>query len=201
VDVDSLYQDAMRAFAHEDWLQAVIAFEKIQVLQPNYRDVIDRLAQARAKLLAVGKTGVSTPPRTNDGLYFYVGGALAALVVLPLLGSVVLSPAARARIYLLRGDYIAAAQLYEKVLERHPNKVKLYPMLANIYLLLGRNDKKALKAYKMVLQLNLATRNRDEINALVAQNYLLEGRTDWDAIEVLENALKAERRRLGQGQR
>jgi len=45
------------------------------------------------------------------------------------------------------------------------------------------------------LQLNLNARNRDEMSAIVAQNYLTEGRTDLDAIEVLESALKAEQRR------
>jgi hypothetical protein len=45
------------------------------------------------------------------------------------------------------------------------------------------------------LQLNLATSRREEINAIVAQNYLTEGRTDSDALEVLENALKSERSR------
>lgn len=49
--------------------------------------------------------------------------------------------------------------------------------------------------YKTVLQLNLATHNREEINVVVAQKYLVEGRTDSDAIEILEGALKAEQRR------
>jgi hypothetical protein len=77
--------------------------------------------------------------------------------------------------------------------------VKLYSALANIYLLLGRNDENAIKVYKMVLQLNLNTRHRDEMSTIVAQNYLTEGRTDSDAIEVLESALKAEQRRQQHG--
>jgi hypothetical protein len=71
--------------------------------------------------------------------------------------------------------------------------------LANIYLLLGRHDEQALKIYKAILQLNIATPKRDEINTIVAQNYLTEGRTDSDAIEVLENALKAERLKQNHG--
>jgi hypothetical protein len=37
-------------------LQAVVTLEKIQLLHPNYRDVVDRLAQARAKLNIAAKT-------------------------------------------------------------------------------------------------------------------------------------------------
>jgi hypothetical protein len=47
----------------------------------------------------------------------------------------------------------------------------------------------------MILQLNLPVANREEINAIVTQKYLTEGRMDYDAIEVFEEALKAERRK------
>ncbi|MCI0697647.1 hypothetical protein L0337_37280 [candidate division KSB1 bacterium] len=47
--------------------------------------------------------------------------------------------------------------------------------------------------------MNIATHKHDEINTIVAQNYLTEGRTDSDAITVLESALKAERQKLNQG--
>ncbi|MDZ7291530.1 MAG: hypothetical protein ONB44_23170 [candidate division KSB1 bacterium] len=196
VNVDSLYQSGLAALEQHDWLQAVISFEKIQVLQPNYRDVLDRLAHARANLTAGKKSGGQGQTRVSDRLYFYVGGALTAFVMLPLLGFIAFSPGLRARIHLMRGNYLAAAQIYEGMLAHRPSKTKLYPLLANIYLLLGRDDEAALKVYKTVLQLNLAARHRDEISTIVAQKYLTEGRTDSDAIEVLENALKAERRRL-----
>lgn len=197
-NLDSLYQEALAALAKEDWMQAVFAFEKIQLLQPGYRDVADRLRHARER---VRQAKAVPPRRDSDGnfsFYVVVGSALAALVVLPLLGAIAFSPATRARACLLQGKYVSAAQLYEKILERSPDKVKLYPTLANIYLVLGRKDEKALKVFKTVLQLNLASRNREEINSIVAQKYLTEGRTDSDAIEVLENALQAERRKLAQ---
>jgi len=93
------------------------------------------------------------------------------------------------------GDLLAAAQIYEKILLRHPERVRLYPILANLYLLLRRQDEAAMKIYKAILNLNIATQKHEEINALVAQNYLAEGRTDSDAIAVLESALKIERRK------
>lgn len=194
IKVDSLYQLAANAAEQQDWLQAVVNFEKVRLLQPDYRDVTDRLAEVRANLAVGPPTASSGKSAMRRHISTYIGGALA-LLILPLLGFAMLSPITRARFHLLRGNYLAAAQIYEKLLMHQPNKVKLYPALANLYLLLGRNDETAVKIYKMVLQLNLITRNRDEINTIVAQHYLTEGRTDSDAIEVLENALKTEQRR------
>lgn len=191
INIDSLYQEAVVAAEREDWIQAAINFEKIQLLQPNHLDVVDRLAQARARSAFEVKTNNNAK---TGKLAFYLGSAVA-FIALPLLGLVIFSPATRARLYLLRGNYNAAAQIYEKILARNPEKVKIYPALANLYWLQGRHDENAVKIYKMVLQLNLATTNRDEINSVVAQKYLTEGRTDSDAIEVLENALKTEQRR------
>lgn len=192
-NLDSLYNVAVAAVDRQDWLPAMINFEKIHLLQPSYRDVIDRLATARANAMLA-----ATPPKkviaAGKSPAFYVG-SVATLIVLPLLGFVVLSPVSRARFYLMRGNFAAATQIYENVLARHPHKVKLYPVLANIYFQQGRRDENAMKIYRTVLQLNLAAANREEINLMVAQKYLTEGRTDSDAIEVLEGALQAEQRR------
>ena len=195
VRLDSLYQQALTFMADGDLMQSVVTFEKLQLLQPGYRDVVDRLAQARAYLNV--REQASSESSRHASTAYYFGGAVAALIALPLLGFIVFSPSARARLHLFRGNYAAAAKIYERILERNPNRVKLYSRLANLYLLLGRNDELAMKAYKMILQLNLAARNREEINSIVAQHYLTEGRTDSDAIEVLETALQAERRKQG----
>lgn len=195
VNVDSLYQEALAAFEKEDWTQAVVSFEKIQLLQPGYLDADDRLTKARQHIGAAENTAAAVALQREAGGNFSIYIVLAALVVLPLLGFLIFSPELHAQLHLLRGNYTAAAQIYEKTLARQPKKVKLYPALANIYLLLGRSDENAIKVYKTILQLNLNTHNRDEISTIVAQNYLTEGRTDSDAIEVLESALKAEQRR------
>lgn len=190
--IDSLYQEALAARAQEDWLQAMVALEKLQLLQPNYRDVVTLLAESRAQVSAAGRTAAEN---SGGSAWPVIGGALVALVMLPALGVMAFSATTRARLHLLRGNLLAAAQLYEKILLRHPDRVKLYPLLANIYLLMQRQDERAMKIYQTVLNLNIATQKRDEINAIVAQNYLTEGRTDSDAITVLENALKNERRK------
>ena len=193
--LDSLYQGGLAAEQKGDWIKAVVAFEKLQVLQPDYRDVDERLIQARRRL---NQLGILSAPTTRVNPWpspLYVGSAMLGLAFIPLLGFVIFSPSVRARYHLIRGRYAEAVKIYERRLARKPDKVKLYPALANLYLLMGRHDERALKVYKMVLQLNLATTNRDEITATVGQHYLSEGRTDSDAIDVLESLLKSEKRK------
>ncbi|MCI0692944.1 hypothetical protein L0337_13185 [candidate division KSB1 bacterium] len=191
--LDSLYEAALTAMDKADWAVAANILKELCLLQPDYRDAIELLVQARINL-EKSRSGGNSVAATGGKTFFYLGGAFAGLIVLTALGLIGLSPAARARLHLLRGNPADAAQIYEKMLQRHPERVKLYLPLSNIYLNLGKHDERAMRAYKMVLQLNLATRHREEINTIVAQRYLTEGRMDTDAIEVLENALQAELR-------
>jgi len=192
--VDSLYRAALVA-EDTDWMQARLLYEKIQILQPGYRDVVDRLAQARinSEKIETPQVAIQTEPvaeEHNSGTG--LGWAFAALLVLPAVGSMFLSPMVRARFHMSRADYLGALRIYEKLLERNPKRVHLYPKLAHLYLLLGRTDERALKVFKTILQLNLVMPNLEQINTIVAQHFLTEGRTDSDAIQVFEDALKAE---------
>ncbi|MDQ7053180.1 MAG: tetratricopeptide repeat protein [candidate division KSB1 bacterium] len=65
------------------------------------------------------------------------------------------SPTSRAKMHILRGNYASAARIYEKILEKNPERIRLYAELAGIYLMLDRNDEKAFKVYHMVARLNL----------------------------------------------
>jgi len=164
-------------------------------LPSSYGNASDRPVEARASANFNNTAAAAVKAPANNNVSFYIGGAIAALFILPALGFFAFSALGRARLHLLRGNYAAAAQIYESVLKRHPGRVKLYPLLAKIYLFMGRRDQEAMKIYKMLLQLKLSARHRDEINAIVAQSYLTEGRADADAVEVLEHELKLEQRR------
>ncbi len=193
---DTLYHMAQRAAEQSDWLQAVIALEALHLVQPNYRDVRERLPEARAALsLTQTAQNTATGASSEASFSFSQIGGLAVLMALPILGWLFYSPAFRARRLLLRHDYRSAAKVYEGLLTRDPSRVKYFPKLAEIYLLEGRTDEEAMKVYRNVLQLNLAANHREEINAVVAQQYLQEGRTDSDAIEVLEKQLAVEMHR------
>ncbi|MDZ7267948.1 MAG: tetratricopeptide repeat protein [candidate division KSB1 bacterium] len=189
---DSLYAAARTAMANEDWGRAILLLEKLRQAAPDDPELAALLAQARVNLTLVASELPSVNVAGGLGSALFIGGAVTGLILLPLLGFVVFSPEARARFYLLQGKYDAAARIYEKLLQDKPNRVRFYPTLASIYLLAGRRDETALEVYKTVLQLNLTTRNREEINAIVAQAYLSQGVSDTQAIKILEEALRAE---------
>jgi tetratricopeptide (TPR) repeat protein len=193
VNLDSLYRQALAFQAKGDQQQAAIAFEKLQILQPNYRDVVDRLAVVRTNLNKAQSLQRTPASRTGDHSLLLQGVGVALVIVLAWLGLMIFSPGVRARYYLFRGDYAAAVEIYEKSLDRHPKRVKLYAALANLYLMLGRRDERALEVYKMALRLNMAMEKREEMNSIVAHNYLSEGRTDSEAIQVLESELQGRR--------
>jgi len=193
--LDSLYKEGMRATERADWVKAMVSFEKLKLLQPNYRDVAGQLARAWEKLDPAKSAETNVALSNTEKNRSFVGASLAVVFVLSAAGFIGLYPTTRARFHWWRGNDKAAAQIYERLLERAPQRVKLYPQLAEVYLRLGSVDERAMKTYKTVLNLNLATKNREQINAIVAQNFLTEGRTDTDAIEVLEGALKTEWRK------
>lgn len=189
---DSLYQAGVRAYDESEWVQAVVNFEKLQLIAPNDNEVKSRLALAWEKLL---HTPPSTAKQDTRERRLPVGMALASIIAVSLVCFIGLRPTARARFELWRGHEQVAAAIYEKLLTQNPQRVKLYAPLSDIYLRLGRNDERALKVYKSVVHFNLATTRREEINGMVAQKYLTEGRMDTDAIEVLEGALQSEMRK------
>lgn len=192
-NLDSLYQEALAAIDKQDWTRAVVALEELHILQPNYRDVVHRLAEARTNMNRIeNSAAVAETERRPPRSFFPTTGVLVVLIIVPILGFLVLSPTIRAKYYIWRNDPNAAALVYETALARRPNRVTVYPPLANIYLRQGRKDERAMKVYRTVLQLNIPVRNREEINSIVATNYLTEGRTDSDAIEVLEKQLAVE---------
>jgi tetratricopeptide (TPR) repeat protein len=190
-ELDSLYTEALILMDDKDWIRAIVFLEKLRLIKTDYRDVENLLVEARVNLTKNDALQISQPAVSGDSNILLIGSGLIALVFLPLIGIVVFSPMARARLYLLRGNYTAASLIYENALMKNPGKLKLYSKLAHIYLLSGRNDENAIKVFKTVLKLNLQTDERNEMNSIV-RNYLKAGKTEDDAISVLERALRAE---------
>jgi len=193
-DVEQFYQHGLAALQGGDYVNAFVNFKSLELISPHYKDTDKRLEEAKRKL---SESVPRAPGRTLAG-DMALAGAVALTIILPVVGVYLFSPAAKARLLLLQGDYEKAAHIYERLLAKRPTRLKLYPVLANIYLLVGRTDETAIKVFKMILQLNLLAHRRDDINAIVAQRFLSEGRKDHDAINVMENALLVEMRKLGQ---
>ncbi len=189
---NTLYQGARQAIERADWMQAVLKLEKLRVLKPDDQEIVNLLAQARSNLKLAAASAAEKSLVAKYPPVVYLGGALAAVIVLPTLGLLFFSPTSRARFQFLRGNYLKAAQIYERLLSQHPERVKLYVTLANIYLLIGRDDERALRVYKMVLNFNLAAHMHPQIHSILMQKYLANGARDSEAIAALETALRTE---------
>ncbi|MDZ7267951.1 MAG: tetratricopeptide repeat protein [candidate division KSB1 bacterium] len=190
--VDSLYDTALRFMQQNEWKQAVVTLEKLRILAPNHAEINRLLAQARLNLSFLEAEMASVDARNDTSRVLTTAGMLVAIILVPMLSFLILSPSARARLHLLLGDFPRAARLYERLLAQKPSRVHLYPVLANIYLLAGRRDENAMKIYKTVLQLDLPLQNREQINAMFTQHYLANGRSDSETIKALESALQVE---------
>ena len=191
---DSLRQAAQAAMDKKEWSNAVEILEKLYATNPHDHDLHEQLAWARANLRISSEEEDRVVIQHS---IWMVASVVAAVIMLPMLGIIAFSPSTRARLHMLRGNYDAAAKIFELLLAHDPGRIKLYPPLANIYLISGRNDEPAMKVYKTILQLDLATNNREQISAIVAQNCLSHGHADPEAIEMLEKALQVEFDRQG----
>lgn len=186
--IDSAYQSGLLALQNGDWLQAVVAFERVGMQQADYKDVNRKLADAKFNLAR--KTGQATTKKSasSSKTILWVG-VTVALFLLPAIWALIFIPGLRAHLLLLQGQYQRAAEIYEQILEKRPEKVKLYPILANIYLLEDRRDEASIKIFEAILKLNMLTNKRDEITSLVANYYMRNKRTDGGAIAIMEREL------------
>ncbi|MDZ7331298.1 MAG: tetratricopeptide repeat protein [candidate division KSB1 bacterium] len=200
--LSNLYAEAMDHFNNGNWLDALIAFEKIQEIDSSYLDIAQKITEVQNKL---HQTGAGASQRRTDGkdskqskpMWLWIGVGLFALVV-PM--AVVFSavPSARARWLLMQGNYLKAATIYESILTRKPDKVKLYPQLANIYLMLNRADETAQKVYDMALKMDISPGLRQRLTQ--ATNHRTIANNAAEPAISLEEKLMQELLNLKKGQ-
>lgn len=190
-EADSLHQVGVAALQNGEWRDAVRAFEKVKIIDPDYEQIDNRLADARFNLER-SRSEKNEAENSNSGWSLTQVGMTLSIFLIPLvLGFIAWSPGTRARFYLIRGNYAKAAEMYERILRKKPDKHKLYPILANLYLLENRRDPQAMHVFETVVKLKLPVPQRREINSIIASHYLTEGRNDSTAIAVLEQELEA----------
>jgi tetratricopeptide (TPR) repeat protein len=198
VQVDSLHGTAQDFMQKQQWREALAVFEQICALSPEDSAAIEIIPVIRAKLDLASMAAVRSLSGGLNRVILLAGGTFAVLVVLPLVGAFTFVPTVRMRYYLMMGNLARAAKIIERLLDQNPGRLKLYPTLANIYLLDGRSDEQAIKIYRTVTQLNLAKQNKPAIDAILEQYYLVKsGETDQDAIDILENRLREELQKKG----
>jgi len=91
-----------------------------------------------------------------------------------------------------RGNYEKARKILEPLLAENPERLSLYRHLAEIYYFENRKDKRALRIFDIILRLKIPFQWRNEIYPLVAKYYISEGRTDSEALEIIERAVEKE---------
>jgi len=195
-DIEGLYQEGVLALQNGDWLQALITFEKVNWLNSEYKDVQNKLADAQFNLNKKHQAASQSGSGMN---FFLILGWSFFFSALPVIGLFLLSPNARGRFYLMQGEYGKAAATFENILSKHPEKLRIYQILANIYLFDNRKDEQALGVFEMVLRLNLFPERNQEINSIVANHYLSKGRSDAVAIEVMEKELNTKIMKMKNG--
>lgn len=122
-----------------------MAFPEILASPQNRLRISTRL-EADSKVAAV-------TDGTQEDLSFAVVIAGSLFVLL------IAWPTSRAWLYVLSGNYDEAIRIYEEKITRRPSHLRLYLTLANVYLLAGRNDQRALTAYTVMRLLHLASHN------------------------------------------
>ncbi|MFQ5637573.1 MAG: tetratricopeptide repeat protein [bacterium] len=187
--VEGLYKTAIAAMEGENWMEAILTLEKLRVFRARDPEVLNLLSQARASQMAA--SGAQT--NRNFHALSYTGLVVTGFIAIPIFGFILFAPRVRARFFLMTGKHLKASQIYERMLIQRPDKVKLYIVLAKIYLLMGKNDERAVKVYHMLINLNLAANMHQEIRRLLTERYLDEPSAPTEAIAVLESALKSER--------
>ena len=194
--LENYYTEAINHYNNEDWLKAIIAFEKIQQVNPNYQDVTEKLAAAQNNLdnpttaLTTEKSikNNSSPQQTTRS-WIFIGAALS-LFLIPAGVALFIVPTTRARLLLIQGNYQKAALIYESILMKKPDKLKLYPLLANIYLMLNRNDETARKVYDFALQMDISPQLRQRLDELTNRKFI--NNSESSDIESLEQQLARE---------
>ncbi len=189
--IDSLLSATRSALDSADAERAAELLAQLMELAPNSRDVWlleKRLTRSFPHQAAVLKTNSMRMRATR-----YLTGFL--MVILPVAGFIALFPGPRAQYLIALKKYDAAAGIYERLIEKQPERLELYPKLARLYLLTNKRHDFALYIYKTIVQLKLEMENRDKITTILTQAYLKEATPDSDAIQLLENLLKEEQSR------
>jgi len=195
--LDKYYTEGNEHFNNGDWLKAILAFEKLQQIDPTFKDVSEKLVSAQNNLNNPQVADASENQIKNDSNlnrekknWVFVGGIAFSAILIPFGVAFFFVPTTRAKWLLVQGNYQKAALIYEAILMKKPGKAKLYPSLANVYLLLNRNDETAQKVYEIVLQMNINSQLRQRLDEMSNRKYL--NQNESTNVESLEERLKKE---------
>jgi tetratricopeptide (TPR) repeat protein len=173
-ELTTFYNQGMIEFNDHNWKKAIIYFEKAQILNPDYGDTENLIAEAKSQLgnkNPVQETTLIQPPHQKGKNILPITCLICSMIIIPVTIVFFLSPSIRARYYLLQGKPELARQLYEQHIAKNPKDIKAYITLTNIYLSTNHEDDSAIKAFKLTLPNDLKLKNnRKKINIINKNN-------------------------------
>lgn|GEM_PF-570360 len=210
----SLGEEKLREW---DWNTARDFFRKAQALDPSRVEISQKLDEAEAGLRYLAEDQqrerqlLRAQQERQAQIFLEEEARQKKLIQYPFMGAGMLGGMAFVRLLLKRkssdskaleaafckavGQYSRAAEIYEEMLERNPNKFWIYPLLADLYLKMGRHDENALEVYDRALSLGLA--HQEDIpsgplrrGAPLSYGYLRAPETGNWVLQIFEEALR-----------
>lgn len=190
---ESLYTQGLAYVNQDNWLEARVAFEKIIVVDSNYKNVRSLLNESKAKLgnQTAAASEINANPLVSKSLIY---GLLILLIILALggFGVFFFKPELLADFYYKRGNLERAAIVFEKILSKRRDNVHATRILALIYFHQKREDAQAIRVYENVISMDLDMPIKSDISTILAYHYLSNGDTDSQKVEILEKVLNQE---------
>lgn len=195
--VRNFYQEALDLIQKEEWLQAGVVLERVKLIDPTYQNTEFLLDQVKQNLNVSSLTNdkrkfAAGSKSQSSGLVLF--GFLAGIVMLPV-ALFFISPTTRARYYILLKKYDKAREIYEGILTKKPNNIKLYITLANIYINERRIDEVAIRVFERAIQYNDDL--KIQLEPIVSRYYLDKSKTSDNPVHLLDDTLREQLRKMG----
>ena len=194
--LQNYYQEALDLMQKQEWLRAGIVLEKIRIMNPNYKNTDFLLGQVKQNLDVTNfsEANAGGPDSKSKTSGILLLAFFAGLVVVPV-GLLFLSPATRAKYYILLKRYDKAREIYERMLTQKPNNIKLYITLANIYVNERRIDEVAIRVFERAIQYN--DNLKIQLEPIVTRYYLERAKTSDSPMHLLNDSLREKLRNMG----
>jgi len=195
--VYKFYQEALDLMEKQDWKHASILLEKIKLIKPDYMNTEFLFSQVKQNIEMAERSVLdedsSTMKSKSPGIF--IAAFLAGIIILPL-GVLFASPTTRAKYYILQKKYGKAREIYERMLAKKPNNIKLYITLANIYINENRVDEVAIRVFERAIQYN--DNLKIQLEPIVMRYYLQKSKSADDTPKkLLTGKLKEELKKMG----
>jgi len=194
--VQNYYKEALDLMQAQDWQRAMIILEKVKLIKPDYKNTEFLFSQVKQNIETenantTNETDSSSKSASPSTILF---AFLAGIIGLPAT-FILISPTVRARYYTLLKRYDKARDIYERMLSKKPNNVKLYITLANIYVNQNQIDEVAIRVIERAIQYN--NNLKIQLEPIVTRYYLQKSKTSDNPKSLIQGALEDELKRMG----